>query len=118
MKTFFYLLLVGVVASCKTAAVYQSIHGSYYAKGTDYEYRLTLNRDSTFQLKIKYQDAVPSCSGKWRYSDKATLDLSCDPLNDIAESLSNGYMAERKRNVKIINQYTLKIGEVVLVKGK
>lgn len=118
MKTLLYLLLVGVAASCKTSSVPQSVHGSYYAKGTDYEYRLTLNRDSTFMLKLKYQDAVPACSGKWKYLSKDTLDLSCSAIGDISESLTNGYMTERTRKVKIINQNKLKLGEVILKKLK
>ncbi|MFM9951993.1 MAG: hypothetical protein ACKV1O_28945 [Saprospiraceae bacterium] len=107
-----------IFASCRTPSVQHSLHGLYFAKGNDFEYSLTLNRDSTFILKLKYQDAVPECSGKWRYLDKDTLDLSCSALNDIAQSLTNGYMSERNRKVKIINQNKLKLGEVVLKKVK
>jgi hypothetical protein len=116
MKTLFYFILLGVFASCKTHTALKGLHGTYLAKGKDYYYSLILNPDNTFLLKIKYQDAVPECSGNWRYFTKDTLELTCSALNDIAKSLTNGYMTERNHKVGVINKNKLKLDNVVLRK--
>lgn len=66
----------------------------------------------------KYQHANPQCQGKWSFVAKDTLLLSCNPVKNIIETISNGYMPNRENKVIILNQRKLKIGRVVLTRIK
>lgn len=108
-----YILLF-LVVSCKSLTIQQGVYGEFYKGGEDYKYTLKLNRDSTFFLSMKYQDAMPQCYGKWQYLGQDTLLLKCNELKNISETLSSGYMANREKKVLIIGRNKIKLDQTIL----
>jgi hypothetical protein len=117
MRSLIYIILL-VFVSCKVLTLQQEMPGEYYKGGKDCEYSLKLNQDSTFVLSIKYQDAKPQCNGKWQYLGKDTLVLKCNEVENISETLNNGYMTDREKKVRIINRNRLKLDQIILKRMK
>jgi len=112
MKNGIYLLII-LLVSCSAK---KTIIGNYEATGKDFQYNLTLNKDSSFFLSEKSFESNPICKGKWHYATKDTLLLSCDSTNNPVEMISSGYMSVRKRKIVIINNNRLKFERVILHK--
>jgi len=101
---------------CKTLQKDSNLLGEYYSKGKDYEYNLTLRDDNRFELQLKYQDANPRCEGIWKWTGDKTINLQCDEVSDVTETLSSGYMNEREHDLEIESGKKLKFKGVVLTK--
>ena len=114
IKNYFFFLLI--FSSCHLTKNYTIEFGKYYDRGVDYEYGLELNQDSTFFFYMIFQDAKPQCKGKWVYIENKLILLKCDDPVDISETLTNGYMNEREKKVRILDSNTIKIDNVVLEK--
>lgn len=96
------IFLIFLSSSCKVAQVSDNnMIGTYVAIGKDYNYRLLLNADKTFDLKFTALDAKSGCEGKWDLKDSDLLVLSCNEPNDMVETLRSGYMSQRIQEVKI-----------------
>ena len=107
-----------MLIACKAVTIPGSLHGTYFSKGKDYEFSLTLLRDSIFNLKLVYQDARPACSGNWKYLTKDTILLECQENEDIIHTISSGYMNERKHVAIILNKNKLMYKNTILKKIK
>lgn len=101
---------------CKTLKTDNNLLGEYYSMGKDYEYSLRLQDNNVFDLHIKYQDANPRCKGIWKLTGDKVIQLQCGDVSDITETLSNGYMNERKHNLEILSSRKLKFNGVTLIK--
>ena len=108
------VILICLLSSCKSLKSEQDIYGDFYKKGQDYEYSLTLNKDRTFVLTIKYQDANPSCIGKWEKSNGSEIHLKCDDVENPTETISSSYMNEREHKIEIISSNKLRFKNTVL----
>lgn len=115
MKTIISFAFIIIIASCSGN---RAIIGTYYKKGKDFEYRLILNKDSTFQFTKSYFEANVNCKGKWKYISISEINLKCDTDNSIATALSSGPISEPQQTVKIINPNHLMVGQQVLVRTK
>lgn len=114
IKNITYLILICSLFSCKSLKDNQGIYGDYYKKGQDFEYALSLNRDNTFILKIKYQDANPTCVGKWEKVTDTEINLNCSEIENPTETISNGYMSEREHKIQVINNNSIKFKNEIL----
>ena len=103
--------------SCKGQSLLQNIQGNYSKSGKDYSCSLILNTDSSFTLTQKYFEVVSNCKGKWQLKLKDTILLKCSDEN-LSAQLSSGYMAERQREVIILNQNKLKLDKIILQRTK
>ncbi len=112
------LALLILLTFCKGSQVLNDISGEYLKNGENYKYNLKLNQDNTFTLVQKYQDARPQCQGKWVYLTKNTLLLNCNPIKNITELLTNGYMPSRENKIIILNRKKLKLGQVILTRKR
>lgn len=107
-----------LLVCCKTLQTDNNLLGEYYSKGKDYEYSLMLRGNNSFELQLKYQDANPKCVGGWKLTGDKVINLQCEEVGDITETLSNGYMKEREHNLEIMNSKKLKFKGVILMKRK
>lgn len=110
-----FLILLLFVA-CKATMVQQSMFGEFHKEDKDYKYNLTISQDSTFLLSMKYQDANPQCSGRWKYIGNDTLLLVCNEVEDISEMLTNAYLSDREKKVIILSPKKIKFENVILKK--
>lgn len=101
---------------CKTLQTDNRLSGEYHDKGKDYEYNLTLRADNSFELQLNYQDARPRCEGNWKIIGNKTINLQCEEVSDVTETLSNGYMNEREHDLEIVSVKKLKFKGVTLIK--
>ncbi len=111
MNLLLLLLCVIIVFSCSSE---KFVSGEYHKKGEDYQYNLSLEKDSTFELTIHYPDVNPKCKGKWFYETKNTILLKCYEENDLITQLSTGYMAERERKIFVLNSNKIRIDKIIL----
>ena len=91
--------------------------GSFYAiaKGhynTSVQYNLNLQPNG-FSLNVKGQDYNLECTGSWLKKGD-TLFLKCKEEKDIGILLSNGYMQQRDRTIKILTRNKLELDKVIL----
>ncbi|ALM08803.1 hypothetical protein SB49_14060 [Sediminicola sp. YIK13] len=114
IRNIIYIVIISSIFSCKALKNEQSIYGEYYKKGKDFEYSLSLNADSTFSLKTKYQDANPMCTGQWQKMNSSEIQLKCDVTKDPTEMLSSGYMNEREHKIEFISRDKIKFKNVIL----
>lgn len=114
IRNILILIIALTFLNCKSLKNDQEIYGDFYKKGRDFEYSLTLKKDNTFSLSMRYQDANPTCIGKWKKSDDFVISLYCDDVEDTTEMLSSGYMNEKEHKVQIISKNKLKFKNVLL----
>lgn len=112
------ILLMILLTSCKVNKIdADNLVGFYKVTGKDYDYRLVLNNDSTFEFKIKSLEAKSGCNGKWKFqSDTKSLVLSCDELNNVIETLQSGYMSIRIHELKIKGKNELIFNNEIVLK--
>ena len=114
MKYILLFLIPTLVFSCgtKNKCIESGVYRYYYKSSNEKE-ELILNSDSSFILN-SYKT---SCSGKWEYINPDIILISCDDVNFI-DKLQSGYMAMRKREIKILNKNKLKFPIINNVKMK
>ncbi len=114
---------VFLIFSCSTLKLdNDNITGVFYKKGSNkygfnYEYKLELNKDKSFKLVQKIQDANPSCEGSWSIHND-TIILKCNEVENITDMLTNGYMNKREQKVKILSINKLNLDDVNLHRVK
>ncbi len=113
MKNNLLLILIVVFACCKSVAISQNIDGQYFKAGKDYQYNLSLNKDSSFTLTQKYFEVNSTCKGKWSYLSRDTILLKCDE-EDLSAKLQSGYMTDREKKIVVVSKNKLILGEVKL----
>lgn len=119
MKKVIQIFYISIIfLCCKTIQTDNILYGEYYKKGKDYEYRLILQNDKSFELEIKYQDINPKCIGNWKFVEENIIFLQCKETSEITESLSSSYMYEREYNLDVISKKKLKFKGVILTKVK
>lgn len=118
IRNIIYIAVISFIFSCKTSQNLKSFYGEYYKKGKDFEYSLLLNANNTFMLETKYQDANPTCVGKWKKTNDNEIQLMCNDTESPTEMLSSGYMNEREHKIEIISKNKIKFKNVILNKLK
>lgn len=111
----FYIVLF---TSCKsTSLISDSIEGTYFKKGEDYEFTLIFKENQTFEFnKIFISHSQSSCNGKWSKGEDNTLLLKCDDIKNPSETLSSRYMNKREHIIKVINKDSIELEEGVILK--
>ena len=102
-KLLFFTLLFFI--SCKSSIELFETSGKFTKKKKTNQLSLSLNKDSTFLLKLSYPT---KCVGKWTFIGQDSIFLKCIYNNPLA-SFFYGYMDKREHYVKIINNNKLKI---------
>lgn len=117
------ILGVFLIFSCNTLKLDKdNIAGVFCRKGSDkygfkYEYKLELNRDKSFKLVEKMQDANPSCEGLWSVHND-TIILKCNEVKNVTDMLTNGYMNKREQKVKVMSINKLSLDNIILRRVK
>jgi hypothetical protein len=114
MKSFLYI--IAILISFSFCADFEGIHGVYVKKGKDYQYRLTVNKDTTFVLITQSIHARSECKGKWQLVGD-TLLLKCNE-EPFPAQITKGYMTEREKKVIVLNEKRMKLGQVVMKRTK
>lgn len=113
---FIYILLF-TAFSCKVSNnISTDLTGVYLASGEKYEYRLCLNKDNTFQLKIAALDSHSGCEGIWKVEGNKSLILLCNEPANINETLQSGYMTVREQKLIIKSKQKLIFNKLTLEK--
>lgn len=111
------MLLFTLVNSCKVTQINgETLIGTYNAIAKDYNYKLVLNQDNTFNLKFKALEANSGCEGKWRLDGTKLLILTCNEPKNVAETLQGGYMSNRTLELQIIDEKQIKYNQIILTK--
>ena len=123
-----FILLTSCTISCKTMQAYRIEEGKfiradkYSFLGSDRIdiHELILNQDSTFSFKYSGPAGSNKCQGKCYYLDNKTILLKCNDEEYYLISQDNskvpldpawmsGYMRDRERKVKIVNENKIKL---------
>jgi hypothetical protein len=76
--------------------------------------QLVLNKNNSFELDFSYRQG---CNGQWKYIAKDTIFIKCNSV-DWTEMLTRGYMSERERKIKVLNENKLKFTDISYIKPK
>ncbi len=116
MKNLFcFILLTTIMISCKvTQNTEKNLVGTYTAKGKDYNYKLILNSDNTFNLKFKSLEANSGCEGNWKLNGTKTIVLACNEPRNIEETLQGGYMTNRVQELTVKSKERLQYNGIIL----
>lgn len=112
MKNFLYILIIPFFFCTGI----EGLQGVYVKKGKDYQYSLTINKDSTFTLTTQSIHARSECKGKWQLVGD-TLLLKCND-EPFPAQITKGYMIEREKKVIVLSEKKLKLGQVVMKRIK
>ena len=97
-----------LLAGCKTLQSTKIESGKFsYDYESDYFDELVLSQDGSFKLSFHY-GFISACEGHWKYITKDTILLECgqEPPQNI---IQRGYISERSRKIKVLNENRLKM---------
>ena len=95
----------------------ETIQGTFYRRNKDRDfsssYTLELHSDGSFLLIEKLFEANPQCKGKWELEDNKFIVLKCNDVNDVVETVTNGYMNKREQKLLIISRNKIRYNDVI-----
>ena len=106
MKNIIFIIVLLFLSSCKVQEPQRIINGTYrYIYGSsNLKEELFLKEDSSFS----FNSYGTECDGKWKYIAKDTILISCRNPS-IVETITQGYMNQRERKIKILNNDRIKV---------
>lgn len=112
MKFIVPLIVLLTFITCKSSYVPvdigMGVYRFYYSKEKNIKDELILKSDSTFVLNLDGRK-TPTCIGKWQMVDRSSILLECFKDTDLLAPATRGYLSERQRIVKIINEKKIKM---------
>lgn len=115
MKNVIIYIFLLFLISCKTVTPTIIQEGSFiheYKDGATTQ--LILRKNGSFDLKFSYKQG---CSGKWLYVPMDTIIIDCNTV-DWTETITKGFMHERKQEIIILDEKRLKLPVFNNVKKK
>ncbi|MEO7047646.1 MAG: hypothetical protein ABI091_20275 [Ferruginibacter sp.] len=94
---------------------YSQQTGTYYKKRKDFTYSLTLNSDSTFNLREAYFEVNAKYQGKWEKISGSMIMLHSSE-NTLEEKLQSGYISKREIKIYIISENKLELNKIIMRK--
>lgn len=116
MKKVFLYINILLLFSINSCSISKEVTGVYYKKGVDFDYILTLNKDSTFKLSHSYFEAKSECKGKWNFISKKEISLKCG-AGSLIDQISSGDLSNREFKVAIVSGDKLEIQNVILLRN-
>lgn len=118
-KVLIYSIAMILFLPCKAQKIdRETIQGTFYRRNKDRDfsssYTLELHSDGSFLLIEKLFEANPQCKGKWELEDNKFIVLKCNDVNDVVETVTNGYMNKREQKLLIISRNKIRYNDVIL----
>ena len=114
MKYYILVIILSLYFSCLSHKnLTDSIEGSFICKGKDFDDKIQLNSNKTFNILFKYVGVIKQCDGTWIIINNNIV-LKCCPTTDSLNVLRSDYLGDTTISLKILDKNKIMMGSIIL----
>ncbi len=115
-KLTLFVLILHLLNSCESnkLIITNTIEGTYYAKGKDYSYEISIKKDGVFSYQNNSLGVVSKCEGGWIIKGNKYILFTCNKSQNPIDLISSGYIGDYSDTIMIFNKNKIKFKHIVL----